>query len=267
MRQRNSSASNTPSPAQRNFSAQLQPTVSSPLPTPPIPNQPPHHPSAIMSPTGEYPPSMRQTPQTNNTAHTTSLLNLLKFSQQPAKSPLASFVPAPSALESPAPMNNAPADLLATLMGTVPVKKENEDLSTRIRNDLEKDASEAEAVKAPSMDTQNYLLQLLNRPSGLQPESTGSTVKPSLPAHTALPETESHAAAMPSGSSVFTQHRQPSATNSIATGLHNTSKESSTEDDKPSVTSPANHAEYVVLFPCNDATHGMTFHLCGDHNI
>lgn len=147
MRQRNSSASNTPSPAQRNFSAQLQPTVSSPLPTPPIPNQPPHHPSAIMSPTGEYPPSMRQTPQTNNTAHTTSLLNLLKFSQQPAKSPLASFVPAPSALESPAPMNNAPADLLATLMGTVPVKKENEDLSTRIRNDLEKDASEASTLR------------------------------------------------------------------------------------------------------------------------
>jgi hypothetical protein len=103
-----------------------QPSVSSPIPTPPIHNQPPHHSSAIMSPAeGSQPASA---PRTSN------LLNLLKFSQPSASSPKQSgpiATPLPPSRESSmgyatpeaSAQSNTSAhgrnesNLLATLMG------------------------------------------------------------------------------------------------------------------------------------------------------
>lgn len=163
-----------------------QPSVSSPLPTPPVNNQPPHHASAIVSPVSEY-PSHRQTPSfgtpTNQKAqHTNSLLNLLKFSSPTQAAPNQ---PTPIAVQNRAPSqsNGSTSDLMATFLGNTS-SKENEALSARLRAAANKEAKEEEAAKAPSAETQNYLLQLLNRPKPAQTEqpllhkSTSPTSKP-----------------------------------------------------------------------------------------
>ena len=144
-----------------------QPSVSSAVPTPPITNQPPHHPSEIMSPV-DTPPSHGHPASgvAANSDRTSTLLNLLKFSEPSSAS---SNLPAPigtrhvpsrdasvdfsvvsqPSIQSPGHGGN---DLLAALMGAVPSKP----------------SPPAAAANPPSTDTQNYLLQLLSQPKPVQ---------------------------------------------------------------------------------------------------
>lgn len=145
-----------------------QASVSSAVPTPPIVNQPPHHPSAVMSPI-DTPPSHTH-PASGVTAsgdRTSNLLNLLKFSEpSPASSKPPAPIGTPHALSretsldfSPSGLGNQSStqsprqgggDLLAALMGAVPSKPSQP------------------AAPQPSADTQAYLLQLLNQPKPAQ---------------------------------------------------------------------------------------------------
>lgn len=150
-----------------------QPFVSSAMPTPPVPGPQPHHHSAILSPV-ETPQPRPALGGPSNTDRTSSLLNLLKFSQ-PSSSP-ANAQPAPIGTPSREPSfsfnsgggvgstaNHArgSSDLLATLMGNLQPKP----------------AQQTTAQPAPAFNstvqsdaTQTYLLNLLNKPKAAQDE-------------------------------------------------------------------------------------------------
>ncbi|KAI9742426.1 MAG: hypothetical protein M1818_003960 [Claussenomyces sp. TS43310] len=159
-------------------------TVSSPLPTPPTNNQPPRHPSAVMSPAVDAPQQRPLAPPNasspaSNTNHTNSLLNLLKFSSQPGSSTPSLSAPVSDhhsssrtrSQASPSANGDNSSNLLATLMGSTG-QKENAALSARLRATSQKSAPPPEPVaREPSADTQAYLLQLLNRPKPSQKDA------------------------------------------------------------------------------------------------
>jgi len=166
-----------------------QPSVSSPLPTPPVPNAPPHHNSAIMSPVETPQPRIpTATGGPSNADRTSSLLNLLKFSQPSA--PGSQSQPAP--IGTPLPPSREPSlsgrsmnfggsdvqgqvsasghgrgssDLLAALMGSQP-PKQMQQLSSPFATASQPAQSSftTAAATSPPADTQAYLLQLLNQP-------------------------------------------------------------------------------------------------------
>jgi hypothetical protein len=147
-----------------------QPSVSSPIPTPPTMGQQPHHSSAIMSPVDTPQPRLPAAPSgPSNADRTSSLLNLLKFSQPSAASSVANTVP----IGTPLPPSREPSsqytaadtvgqssgssqgrggsDLLAALMGTSQ-SKASQPLPTQ--------PSFSSANSSTPADTQAYLLQI-----------------------------------------------------------------------------------------------------------
>lgn len=153
-----------------------QPSVSSAIPTPPVINHPPHHPSAVMSPVDTPPSQMYPaTGVTTNADRTSTLLSLLKFS---APGPASSKPPAPIGTPH-APSREMPVDfsvtgmsgqpniqnpghdggdLLATLMGTGPSQLQQPSAPQPPQSNF------GAASGPPPHHTQAYLLQLLNQP-------------------------------------------------------------------------------------------------------
>lgn len=149
-----------------------QPSVTSPIPTPPTYGQQSHHSSAVMSPTNEAPQPQPQ--PRSNADRTANLLNLLKFSQPPSSSPSGQSTIVNLAPTSPrvpnlasSPSGRAP-DLLATLMGNSSSKEIKQPISNLPAALQNAAASSSATATSPPSDTQQYLLQLLNRPKPAQ---------------------------------------------------------------------------------------------------
>lgn len=149
-----------------------QPAVSPQVPTPPNYIQQSRHSSGIMSPAGEVPQPQPQ--QRSNADRTANLLNLLKFSQpssssQPSQAPTVDLPQTSSQMPDLAsPTSGLAPDLLATLMGNSGSKENKQPISSlpaALQNATA--SSSATATSAPT-DTQQYLLQLLNRPKPAQ---------------------------------------------------------------------------------------------------
>ena len=158
-----------------------QPSVSSPVPTPPAFGSQPHHSSAIMSPVET--PQPRIPPASggaSNSNRTSSLLNLLKFSQpsaSPQKQPAPIGTPLPPSREpsmsyagsdvlgqtSASSHGRGGSDLLAALMGSVQ-SKPTQQPAPQFASSQPTPSSFRPAETSPSADTQAYLLQLLNQP-------------------------------------------------------------------------------------------------------
>jgi hypothetical protein len=159
------------------------PSISSPLPTPPVFNQQPHHASAVMSPNSDV---SQQRPAAN-AERSNHLLSLLKFSQ-PSASP-------PATLPQIAPRESRPSfgavsnatnhsraasgngnDLLAALMGSSNSRASHQS-SPRPNPPAEAPAPASQSNtfrpenEAPPSDTQAYLLQLLHRPKPAQTDA------------------------------------------------------------------------------------------------
>ncbi|ESZ91999.1 hypothetical protein SBOR_7614 [Sclerotinia borealis F-4128] len=174
-----------------------QPSVSSPLPTPPVHGQQPHHSPAIMSPVDiqhAQPRLANPVGTTSNDNRTSSLLNLLKFSQTSASSksnnqaaPIGT--PLPPSRESSMNFggnsdvlgqvsvgNRGGQDLLAALMGGAQQKPvsvpQMTQTSPQFANASQPQANSSfAAANSPPADTQAYLLRLLNQP---KPSQTGN---------------------------------------------------------------------------------------------
>ena len=177
-----------------------QPSVSSPVPTPPIHGQQPHHSSAIMSPVEtpqpRIPPASGGASNTDN--RTSSLLNLLKFKQPPANSAqqAASIgTPLPPSRESPMSYSTSEAfaqgntsvhsrsdsdNLLATLMGSIQPKPAQRPSPQTTAAEQASPFSSTTAETVPSTESQNYLLRLL------QPKPQQSEAEPQLQETSAL---------------------------------------------------------------------------------
>lgn len=166
-----------------------QPSISSPLPTPPTFNQPPHHSSAVISPAETPQPQQPRVPPamgSSANAGRTTLLNLLKFQQPspnsskqpdpigtplpPSREPSMSF-PAEtvSFVPSPPQPRRESSDLLATLMGSIQAKPTQE-ANTQFA--ASQPSQTHMSAVSPSADTQTYLLKLLNQPKPPQNDST-----------------------------------------------------------------------------------------------
>lgn len=186
--------SQQPQQAQQLPPGYQQPSVTSPVPTPPANSQPPHHPSAIMSPVEQpqqfIPAASGGAP---NPDRTSSLLNLLKFSQPPTTSTTSPKQPAPigtplppsreTSLNFSAPdlagPSSAPGggrggpDLLATLMGSIQSKPPQQTAAPfGAVSQPTQSGLPAAAATSPSADTQAYLLSLLNQPKPSQDDTS-----------------------------------------------------------------------------------------------
>jgi hypothetical protein len=155
-------------------------TVSSPVATPPIfQNQPPQHPSALMSPATETPQpramATSNTPAMSNADRTANLLNLLKFSQPAAASPTQPKPISPPPISLPqaqqAGSTRGTVDLLATLMGTAANQENVPSTSMPQIHAHRREASLSTEAPSTPADTQTYLLQLLNRPKPAQTDN------------------------------------------------------------------------------------------------
>ncbi|KAH9217251.1 hypothetical protein DL95DRAFT_459467 [Leptodontidium sp. 2 PMI_412] len=162
------------------------PSVSSPLPTPPVVGPQPHHSSAVISPVDtphQRVPAPAGAP--SNADRTSSLLNLLKFSQasgssssQPA--PIGTPLPpsrevsstyASPELQSPgsaASHGRGGSDLLAALMGSAQ-SRPAQHASPQFTPTMQ--PHQSSFGPAPP-DTQAYLLALLNQPKPAQSSQT-----------------------------------------------------------------------------------------------
>ena len=179
----NNSFFGQPGQAQQPLHAYQQPSASSPVPTPPTGGNPPHHGSAVISPAET--PQPRLTPTTSgasNADRTSSLLNLLKFSQPSANSPhqpaIGSQLPLPPSREpstsfagsdvlgqvSASSHGRGGSDLLAALMGNVQSKPAQQ-VEPQFTTATQPQPSFGAAPSSPPANTQAYLLQLLNQPS------------------------------------------------------------------------------------------------------
>ena len=159
------------------------PSVSSPIHTPPVHGQQPHHSSAVMSPVDTPQPVSTSAPA----PRTSNLLNLLKFSQPSASSPKQTApigTPLPPSREasmsfptseafaqaSTSTQGRGDSDLLATLMGSIQPKPTQRP-SPKIDNAPQAPQfSSPGADTIPSTDSQNFLLQLL-QPKPAQPDT------------------------------------------------------------------------------------------------
>ncbi|TVY33475.1 hypothetical protein LOCC1_G008560 [Lachnellula occidentalis] len=173
-----------------------QASVSSPLPTPPAPGvqSQPHHSSGILSPV--------ETPQripaasggASNADRTSSLLNLLKFSQPSSAgshnqtAPIGTPLP-PSREPSMSSRSNfgisdvqgqgsasdhgrGSSDLFAALMGSQQAKPAQQQVPSFATVPQTSQSTFGAAPASPSADTQAYLLQLLNQPKPPQSDNT-----------------------------------------------------------------------------------------------
>jgi hypothetical protein len=149
-----------------------QPNVSSAVPAPSNYGQQSHHSSGVLSPASEVPQPQPQ--QRSNADRTANLLNLLKFSQppsssQPSQSSIVNLPQTPSQLPNLAssPGGRAP-DLLATLMGSSGSKENKQPVSNLPAAFQNAAAGSSTTATSPPSDSQQYLLQLLNRPKPAQ---------------------------------------------------------------------------------------------------
>ncbi|GAB7357413.1 hypothetical protein MBLNU459_g8343t3 [Dothideomycetes sp. NU459] len=157
--------------------AYQQPSVSSPIFSPPMHTPNPHHPSAIMSPNVG---SLAGTPAPDSKAN--NLLNLLKFNtgQQAAQqSPLASLqnigssgrsssMNHPSLPQAPHQTRVVSAsDLVASFQ-----PKPQGASSLRVSMPAGDATVRTEGLTSPPGDTQNFLLNLLNRPKQFQADAS-----------------------------------------------------------------------------------------------
>ncbi|TVY82474.1 hypothetical protein LSUE1_G003625 [Lachnellula suecica] len=181
-----------------------QPSVSSPLSTPPAPAGQSRHSSAIMSPV-ETPQARipAATGGASNADRTSSLLNLLKFSQPSSSSshnqPAPIGTPLPPSREasmgsrsinyggsdvqgqvSASGHGRGSSDLLAALMGSQqpkPAQQPSPSFAASLQPSQPSFAATPQpaqpfAAPSPSADTQAYLLQLLNQPKPPQSDIT-----------------------------------------------------------------------------------------------
>jgi hypothetical protein len=168
-----------------------QPTVSSPIPTPPNLGQQSLHGSAIMSPVEtshqRLPPAMGGP---SNADRTSSLLNLLKFSQPAAASstvnPVPIGTPMPPSREasshysasdnlgqsSTSAQGRAGSDLLAALMGSSQTKSVQQTSPPFAPATQSVQSGFGSANTSTPANTQAYLLQLLNQPKPAQSDGT-----------------------------------------------------------------------------------------------
>lgn len=180
------------------------PSVTSAVPTPPIPpNSQPHHGSDIMSPVETPAPRPAVGAGASNGDRTSSLLNLLKFSQPsgasssqpapigtpllPSREPSGSYAVS-DPLGHASGSSRGGSDLLAALMGSVqskPVQHSSPSFTTSNRQ-----AAFGAPAPPPSADTQAYLLQLLNQPKPSQSDDAPSlqSAKDFTPASKASPQ-------------------------------------------------------------------------------
>jgi hypothetical protein len=171
-----------------------QPSVSSPLPTPPEPGSQSHHSSAVISPVET--PHQRipaASGGASNADRTSSLLNLLKFSQPSTagshNQPAPIGTPLPPSREPSGSRSNFGAsdvqgqvsasshgrgssDLLAALMGSQQPKPAQQQSPGFATVPQPAQSSFSAAPTSPSADTQAYLLQLLNQPKPPQSDNT-----------------------------------------------------------------------------------------------
>ena len=169
------------------------PSVSSPIPTPPVGGPQPHHASAVISPVDTPQQQLQRVPAPagapSNADRTSSLLNLLKFSQASAGSssqPAPIGTPLPPSRDVSATYANpefqgpssasshgrgSGSDLLAALMGAAQ-SKPAQLASPQFTPSLQPHQSSFGAASPPSADTQAYLLSLLNQP---KPAQSGNT--------------------------------------------------------------------------------------------
>ncbi|KAF7945359.1 hypothetical protein EAE96_010134 [Botrytis aclada] len=172
-----------------------QPSVSSPLPTPPVHGQHPHH-GSIMSPVDiphAEPRLANPVGTSTNDNRTSSLLNLLKFSQPsasksnnqaapigtplpPSRESSMSFGGNSDVLGQVSAGNRGGQDLLAALMGGAQQKPVSTpqmiQTSPQFAHASQPQASSSfAAATSPPADTQAYLLRLLNQP---KPPQTGN---------------------------------------------------------------------------------------------
>lgn len=196
-----------------------QPSVASAMPTPPVYNNHPHHPSAIMSPVET--PHGHSHPQAipaarggaPNPDRTSSLLNLLKFTQATSSSPRQSApigTPLPPSRESSMSFprsdivgqvsaqdhGHSGSDLLAALMGSTHSSHQPRP-SPQTSAPRVAPFSSSETPTSPSTETQNYLLSLLNPNKKQQSDATPVLRSASLtPANVYTPtKTDNHEAA------------------------------------------------------------------------
>jgi len=166
-----------------------QPSVSSSIPTPVGFNTQPHHSSAIMSPV-ETPRIPAANGGAQNANRTSSLLNLLKFQPaggSPRTHPAPTGTPLPPSREPSMGYGNADAighisppqhgrgssDLLASFMSPKPGQQGSPQLSA---NSAAHTGFNATAT-SPPVETQNYLLSLLNKPKPSPNENSASNSK------------------------------------------------------------------------------------------
>ncbi|KAI9053863.1 hypothetical protein LZ554_002810 [Drepanopeziza brunnea f. sp. 'monogermtubi'] len=179
--------------AQQQQQQSYQPaSVSSPIPTPPVGgNQQPHHPSVVMSPIENPAHHYQRTPApvgvSSNADRTSSLLNLLKFSQAstdtptpaaPIGTPLSPTRDVSATYAGPGSASShgrGDSELLAALMGAQ--ARTSQQASPQFTPSLQRHQSTFGSTSPPAVDTQNYLLSLLNQPKPSQSDAT-SQFKP-----------------------------------------------------------------------------------------
>jgi hypothetical protein len=167
-----------------------QPTVSSPLPTPPATGQQPQHSSAVMSPVDTPQPRVPTAAGgPSNADRTSSLLNLLKFSQPsttssasntipigtplpPSREPSSHYAAPDTVGQSGSAQGRGGSDLLAALMGSSQSTTGQQTSSSYASAAQPVQSSFASANTSTPADTQAYLLQLLNQPKPAQSDST-----------------------------------------------------------------------------------------------
>ncbi|CAL3966905.1 unnamed protein product [Diplocarpon coronariae] len=173
-----------PGSAQQHQSFQ-QASVSSPIPTPPVGGQQPHHASAVISPAESPQQRVPAAPGASaNADRTSSLLNLLKFSQastsaQTQSTPIGTPLPPSRETSYASPGHHGPdsasnysrgeSDLLAALIGAAQAKPPKQP-SPQFTPNLLPSRSTFGRNSPPPADTQNYLLGLLNQPKPPQTE-------------------------------------------------------------------------------------------------
>ncbi|RDW95301.1 WD40 repeat-like protein [Coleophoma crateriformis] len=173
-----------------------QPSVSSTAATPTY-SQQPHHSSAIMSPNPDY-AQARISPAvggSSNADRTSSLLNLLKFSQPSSSSPSGPApigAPAlPVSRDTSASYNASPellrqvstpsqgragssSDLLAALMSSAHTKPVQQQSPQPVAAVQPQTTTWPSAATSPPADTQAYLLRLLNQPKPPQTDAAST---------------------------------------------------------------------------------------------
>ncbi|KAK5242908.1 hypothetical protein LTR16_008206, partial [Cryomyces antarcticus] len=162
-----------------------QPSVSSPILSPPLSGPQPHHESAIMSPNMGTPSSNTPVP---DPSRTNNLLSLLRFNQPTVSGSLPSlrsggnaqaesrqniFQSDPQAAHPGTQGRSVSSGSVATFASKPPTSAAFQS-STIGPSTLGKPDARSEAVSSPKENPQDFLLRLLNHPKPLQSDSAAT---------------------------------------------------------------------------------------------